>query len=78
MKGIKTCSCPNPICSEPTGELAFNIKTCGARSEVTVLREPWVKEPRNASDSAQDCPNGVLGIGEIECLELVKWSAWNW
>ena len=61
------------MCSEPTGELAFNVKACGAMSEVNVL-----KEPRNASDSARGCPNGVLGIGGMDCLELVKWTAWNW
>ena len=65
MNGIKTCSCPNPNCSEPTGELSFKRNTCGTRSEVTVLGE-------NGSRS-QEMLQIVLGIGEMECLELVKW-----
>ena len=63
----KTCFCPNPICSEPTGELKYNIKTCDARSEVTVLKEHWVKKPNMLQI--------VLGTAQMDCLELVKWWA---
>ena len=65
VKGLKRLHfLANHMCSEPTRKLAFKVKACGAMSEDTVLREP-----RNASDSAQSFPNGVLEIGEMDCME---------
>ena len=48
-----------------------------ARSEVSVLRERWIKEPSYSLESAWDCANEVLGIMQMECLGLCKWSAWD-
>ena len=42
--------------------LAFNVKMCDARSEVTVLNERWIKEPIGMLETVLDIANEVFGI----------------
>ena len=68
MTTKKMCFCLNCMCIELNGVLAFNVRMCDARSEVTVLSEQWIKGPTGMLET-------VLGIVQMECLELCKWSA---
>ena len=42
--------------------LAFIVKMCDVRSEVTVLNERWMKEPIGTLETVLGIANEVLGI----------------
>ena len=76
MKTKEMWFCLNCTCIELNGVLAFNVKMCDARSEVTVLNKQWIQGAyRYAGKSAWHCANGVLGIVQMECLRRNKCSA---
>ena len=67
----KMCFSLNCMYVELNGGLAYNARMRDARSKVTVLSERWIKEPIGMLEMV------LVGIVQMECLALCKWSVWD-
>ena len=73
----------NCIYTELNGRLALNVRMCDPRSEITLLSERWIKEPKYACDSSWNCANRVFGIVKIVvtmirmCCAGKMWLSYN-